>query len=702
MSGVLDELAAAAAGVLVSSMGSDDWEEGAKATFVQIYALAMKQDVGPVLESHRSEVTSGTLSARDAARIWKSKIREAFKKGVIANEVHRFIEDFRRGGQSPCLSCAMPVERGDIYCGGCGDVLGAPVPEPVVVGSPDSTQLNVVQFPQDHVDFRQSSFHAPVIGVQNNYGHSGPAPADSWPRLADLRRRAPGVRPVSSFGDEPAQVPYIRRDRDSDLDRLVVQGMRDGGLVIVTGEPLAGKTSTAWAALNRKADDTTRLFNAHPGTDLRDLPAALRGRDPAGTHVVWLDDLESHLDERGLVAGPLAQLSHEGVLVLATMRDAAYEAHRFGDHPMARALRGARTVDLTCDWSPAELDRLAQSDDPRLVDAVRRRGELGVTQFLSVGPELWEEWSRASRPGGRANGHLLVRAAIDAARCGLTSGLTPEAWGYLINVRGVYGMEHVLDEPVSQEDLEWATRPRLGVGGLLVPGAVEGTWRACGTLVADADRCPGLPPFTSHLWGTMVHVAAEYHLPELDEVSRAARDVVRTAAEAGEHGADVILAVLSTWAGDAVEARRWWGKVAETDRRNAYMFGRLLLLEQGELTEAIPYIQTSAEDGNPEPAEELGFLLLARALHWLGVAAENGKPSATEVLPALRATLGEEQLVAALMRHRAEAAPKQPPAPGPVLSSERAVRIGVDLVLGRHPAPAPEENPATPPDTVKE
>ncbi|MDT9696695.1 hypothetical protein [Streptomyces sp. P17] len=699
---MLDDLAAAAAGVLVSSMGSAEWEERARPTFVDIYALAMKQDVGPTLDSYRSELLNGRLSARDAARIWKSKIREAFKKGFIANEVHRFIEDFRPAPLA-CPSCAAQPEGGDIYCVDCGDVLGAPVPVAVTARLPGPLDQGV---PQDHVDFRQSSFHAPVIAVQNNYGHTGPA-ADGWPRLAELRRRALGVRPVTSFGDEPALPPYIPRDRDPDLDRLVAQALREGGLVVVTGEPLAGKTATAWAALNRNADDNTRIFNAHSGTDLRELPAALRGRDPAGTYVVWLDDLESHLDERGLVAGPLAQLAHEGVLVLATMRDAAYEAHRFGDHPTARALRGARTVDLTCDWSEDELARLAPSDDPRLRDAVRWRGELGVTQFLSVGPELWEEWRRASRPGGRANGHLLVSAAIDAARCGLTSGLAPGTWEYMINVRGVYGYSRVhggrlLDGPVSQDDLEWATRPRLGVSGLLVPGAEEGTWRACGTLVADASRCPGLPPFTSHLWGTMAHVAAEYDLPEREEVSRAARDVVRIAAEAGELGADAILAVLSTWAGDAPEARRWWGRLAEREPSMADSLGRYLLLEQGELTEAIPYIQTAAEAGNPEPAELLGFLLLARALHWLGVAAENGKPSAGEVLPALRAALGEEQLVAALMRHRAEAAPKRPPAPGPALSSERAVRIGVDLILGRHHDPALEETLETPPDTVKE
>ncbi|MFF3347582.1 hypothetical protein [Streptomyces sp. NPDC002779] len=439
--------------------------------------------------------------------------------------MHKFIADFRPTGHLACPSCATSVDRDDIYCGGCGDVLGAPAAVPVSVTSRDAPgPLAQGERPGDHVDFRRSSFHAPVIGVQHNYGQPGPASADSWPRLGDLRGRALGVRPVSSFWGEPDLPPYVPRDRDAELDRLVARGLREGGLVVVTGEPLSGKSATAWAALRRNADAGARLFNAHPGTEPRELPAALRGRDPAGTHVVWLDDLESHIDERGLVAGPLAQLAHEGVLVLATMRDTAYEAHRFGDLPMARALRGARTVDLTCDWSETELARLAQAEDPRLRDAVRRRGELGVTQFLAAGPELWEERRRASRPGGRADGHLLVRAAIDAARCGVTSGLSPRTWEFLINVRQMYGSGCALATPVSQEDLDWAAKPRLGVSGLLVPGPEKDTWQACGTLVADAIRCPDLPPLTPHLWGSMAWMAARYDLPERDEVSRAARE----------------------------------------------------------------------------------------------------------------------------------------------------------------------------------
>ncbi|MGV9451802.1 hypothetical protein [Streptomyces sp. NPDC003635] len=709
---MLDDLAGAAAGVLVSSMGSDHWEERVRPTFVHIYGMAMKEDVGPTLDSFRRDVRSGTISARDAALIWKSKIRLAFRRGVIANEVHQFIEDFRPDlDLGTCPSCAARVEAGDIYCAECGEVLGGPVPVPTpgpsteAHGAVDQAVDSILRQPptptsQDHVDFRRANFHAPVIGVQNNYGTAAPAAtADSWPLFFDFRRKTLGVRPVSAFGDEATLPPYIPRDGDDELDMLVTEGLREGGLVIVTGESLSGKTMTAWAALNRNAEDGTRLFNAHPGTDLRELPAALRGRDRATGYVVWLDDLESHLDERGLVAGPLAQLVHEGALVLATMRDTAYETHRFGDHPTARALRGARTVDVTREWSEAELARLARADDRRLTDLPRWRGGLGVTEFLAVGPELWEEWRRAGRPGGRANGHLLVRAAVDAARCGLTSGLPLETWEHLINTRAIYG-PLVLDGPPSQDDLDWATRPRLGVCGLLVPGEEAGTWRASGTLVADANRCPDLSALTPHIWGSVTRVAAEREVPERHEVSRLARAAVRVSAEAGDEQAALILAVLSTWAEDDRETRRWWGKVAEDDPSMAYMLGRYLLLEQRDPEGAVPHLRTAVEAGTAEPVEELGFLFLERALHWLGSAAQNGGAAAAEVVPALRAALRDKGFEA-VMTQRYTRDPEQPPHPGPELSAQRAVSTAVALGL-RHSEAALEASSAPAPDTVKE
>ncbi|MFI6037632.1 hypothetical protein ACIBBD_26340 [Streptomyces sp. NPDC051315] len=105
----------------------------------------------------------------------------------------------------------------------------------------------------DHIDLSRGTFHAPVIGAQYTYGSvpTPVAPADTWPRLRAVRRLSLGIRPVRRLGDESPLPPYVRRDADAALDRIVGERLGAGGLVVVTGEPLSGKSRTAWAALRR-------------------------------------------------------------------------------------------------------------------------------------------------------------------------------------------------------------------------------------------------------------------------------------------------------------------------------------------------------------------------------------------------------------------------------------------------------------------
>ncbi|TGB14145.1 hypothetical protein [Streptomyces sp. MZ04] len=343
----------------------------------------------------------------------------------------------------------------------------------------------------DHVDFSDGTFNGSVVGVQHHhYGTpppSTPAAADSWSRIDQLSPPALGIRPARQFDDEPGEHPYVPRDCDEELEGMVVQAVRLGGLVVVTGEPLSGKTTAAWAALHQTLSEDTRVYAPLPGTDLRDIPSQLRSHDPAGVYVVWLDDLDGHLGEHGLTAGLLARLAAEKVLVLATMSDEAYETHRFGRGPASRLLSGAGSVQLSCRWSEAELARLAESDDPRLVDAARWRGERGVTEFLAVGPELWEEWRRSARRNPL--GYSLVRAAIDVARCGL-EGDVPMSLLRSVCIEYNFDTGDVGDE-AYESAMSWAVEPRLGVVGLCVSGASRDTLRAYGSLVVDAVRSEG-------------------------------------------------------------------------------------------------------------------------------------------------------------------------------------------------------------------
>lgn len=650
----LEVLAATAAEALVAAMGSDGWGEQTVWSFARYFRHSQALDMGPVLGGSRQRVRNGKTSRVAAQNVWRKRFLDAAQSHPgSGDELLGLIRTFAPRVVS-CPACDEPMDHLDIFCGCCGYDLYFPVTKLAdaenatsgawsgdVIAASMKGGTDTVRFDhtaQDHVDFRQSSFHGPVIGVQNNYG-SGPAgpAADSWPRLAELRRLALGVRPARRFGVEPVLPPYVPRDCDGELDELLADALITGGLVVVTGEPLSGKTMTAWAALNRGTGDDTRVYTAPPGTDLRELPSALRDRDPAGTYVVWLDDLESHVGEQGLTAGILARLTHEGALVLATMRDEAYDAHRFRDHPTARVLSGARTIELTCRWSETELTALAWAKDSRLVDAMRLRDTLGITQYLAVGPELWEEWRRAGRPSVRPSGHLLVRIAVDAARCGITRALPLEAWESVITDFKPYADPQTTSGTFSADDLAWAARPRLGVSGLLASGA-EGTWRASGPLVADAMRSPDLPPPDPHLWWVMARVARAHSPDEFMGVVQAGRKAVRASGEAGGEQVMRILGEFAIWAGDDAEVRHWYGRLAKLNRRSAHLLANYLA-ERGEYAEAIYYLEMAAEAGHAGAQLDLGLLLVDRAEHWLTTAVQSGDSTAEAAARVLAALL---------------------------------------------------------------
>ncbi|MFD4632069.1 sel1 repeat family protein [Streptomyces sp. NPDC058284] len=463
------------------------------------------------------------------------------------------------------------------------------------------------------------------------------APADSWPRVDQLRRLGLGVRPTRRFTWVKALPPYVARDCDAELSVLLRQAAHHGGLVIVTGAPLSGKTSTAWAALRASVPEDSRVFVAGGGTDLRDLPDQLRGRDATGTHIVWLDDLDGHLAEPG-TPGVLAQLTHDRVLVLATMRDEAYDRHRFGQHPGARVLSVAQTVEVAAEWSEAELARLATVDDPRFTDAVRWRGDLGITEFLALGPDLWEEWRRARRAGGRLLGHLLVRAAIDLARCGLTRGVTPKL---LRQIRQEY-------EPVAadtagepfEEALAWATAPRHGVTGLLVPGEWPGTWRAYGSLVADAARSD--PAVPDRVW-TRAYEELEPHDPaELEGLVAAFRAALTPRAEGGDAHVMTWLGQLAQDEGETESAEHWFREAAA--RGNTRAAGRLghLLATRVAYPEAVPHLTAAADAGEAGAAALLGQVHQHLAVHYFRIAAADGDEAAAHRLKGLLRPTGRE------------------------------------------------------------
>ncbi|MFF1442905.1 hypothetical protein [Streptomyces sp. NPDC058295] len=478
------------------------------------------------------------------------------------------------------------------------------------------------------------------MGVLNQHTYATPPgvfgvpdPA-GWPTVEDADLVTLGVRPAGRRWADPGLPPYVPRDIDEALRGWTARDR----LLVITGGPLTGKSRTAWAAVVRETGPGTRVYAPAPGTDLRGLPALLRGRD--GAYVLWLDELEGHLGEHGLTMGLLADLRTLGVPVVATMGDDAYDTHRFGEGPASRLMTLARSERVSSGWSEQEVERLTGLRDDRLGEALDRRGATSVTQYLAIGAELRAKWQRAARSNSRhPYGHLLIRAATDLARCGVTGDIPRRL---LEEACRSYGAGRP-DMESFQEAVDWAVQPLHGVTGMLVPGAPlrvgesEETWRPYGSLVADAEEAAARAvPET--VWRCALE-GTKYDTGVHLNVRATAGLVFSARAQDGDAGAMHMLSLLSENEATALD---WLRKAVDAGRTELAGQVGERLLGQGEAEEALPYLRAAAEAKPDGPQARLvGEAHLALAEQWLRKAAAEADMAATHRLGDLLLGRGE-------------------------------------------------------------
>lgn len=360
------------------------------------------------------------------------------------------------------------------------------------------------------------------------------ASGELW-RVADLGSKVTALQlgvhkaarlDLSAGSADPARYlpPYVGRDVDRRLDAAIA----DGGLVLLTGDSMAGKSRTAYEALRRLARNTPdiRLLVPRGRESLREL--ADHGVQLRGT-VVWLSDLEGYLGPGGLDAGLLYRLTGpeaHGAAVLATMRDNEYGRRRSGSGRESKAEREllelATVIELDREFSVAENARAAAlSSDPRIRAAWEHRREFGLAEYLGAGPELRDRWRSGrgtSNDGYVQVGSAIVSAAIDCRRAGLTRP-TPEALlrslypSYLKGARGL-----IPGQALFHAGLAYATEPvdRTTVACLEV---ADGGYRASDYLLDEAQKDEAAPSVPDGTWKA---VLAEIEPPDAWEVGREA------------------------------------------------------------------------------------------------------------------------------------------------------------------------------------
>ncbi|WP_052183767.1 hypothetical protein [Streptomyces sp. 303MFCol5.2] len=486
--------------------------------------------------------------------------------------------------------------------------------------TPQSSEPTAPAPAGDTVGYYGGNYHGPVVGVLNQHTYAAlpgvfgvPDPA-GWPTVEDADLVTMGVRPAGRRWADPGLPPYVPRDIDETLRDWTA---RDS-LLVITGGPLTGKSRTAWAAVVRETDPGTRVYAPAPGTDLRGLPDLLRGRD--GAYVLWLDELEGHLGEHGLTVPLLAQLRTLGVPVVATMGDDDYDMHRFEGGPAFRLMTLARSERVGAGWSEQEVERLTGLRDDRLGEALDRRGATSVTQYLAIGVELRAQWQRAARSDSRyPYGHLLIRAATDLARCGVTGDIPRRL---LEEACRSYRSGRPAGRPDTesfQEAVDWAVRPLHGVTGMLVPGAPlrvgesEETWRPYGSLVADAEQ-EGARAVPEAVWRCALE-GTKYDTGVHLNVRANAHVVFSAGARDGDAGAMHMLSLLSENEATALD---WLRRAVDAGRTELAGQVGERLLGQGEAEEALPYLRAAAEAKPDGPQARLvGEAHLALAEQWL-------------------------------------------------------------------------------------
>ncbi|MET8141660.1 tetratricopeptide repeat protein [Sphaerisporangium sp. NPDC005288] len=462
------------------------------------------------------------------------------------------------------------------------------------------------------------------------------AEADVWCRVSDMTDPVRlGVHPALTLRDKPGGRPrrmpaYVGRDIDGELD----EALRDERLVIVLGESATGKSRVAFEALHRNLADhwiliprSTKLLR-----ELVDTGHRLRNT------VIWLDELEHYLGTNGLDPATLDGLttSGNGVVVLATMRTAAYAEHgserrrgsSTGDDPrtVANLLDFARILRLGR-WplSAAEERRAAElaRRDPSIAAALNATATgIGFAEFLAAAPRLWDRWRDGHAIDVQPVGAAIVSAAIDCRRAGM-AGAVPEEL-----LRGLYRLyldERTvvrLDPDAFETGLAWATEPVHATSALLT--RLSDGYRVFGYLVDRMQRAPAPPAVPEAVWDRLVE-----HLPPGDvwqvgvpAYHEGREAVARRAFEKGVEAGGPVAALavhglgLLAWregeVGEAEERFRQALNLVESDglamAAIANSLGHLLR-ERGSIDDARTLLRQAADLGYVPAIVALGHLL---------------------------------------------------------------------------------------------
>ena len=491
------------------------------------------------------------------------------------------------------------------------------------------------------------------------------------PRVSQVPDAQLGVRSAvrqAEFGP----TPYLERD----IDEVLTTAMRAGGMVVLYGPATAGKSRTATALLKRLFGDRHLYVPAEVGS----LRALLDSGHQPQDAVVWLDNLEEYLGDRGIDRAVLSRLCPPGrgdVTVVATLRYEEYRKHGLETgavqsedekqpHPAGTALlrelkNQGRLFSLAADLSATERAGIARtqadarSGDTRLSEAAE--SDRGFGEHLGAGEEMMQRWIGCGNTLEKL-GAAYISAAVDARRAGYhgpipTKDLAELADGYLPeNLRNRGNL------PTPRDAVTWATQPVVGTetSSCLILHR-SGGYRAEDYLIDRADTPPSPlagKPIHDAIWSTVLSLADLEHLNAIGLAAHltgnydVAHTAWRRAAHAGDTEAMLNLGNVLHDLGDIEQAETWYHKAINAGHTNAMLNLGNLLDDRGDIEQAETWYHKAINAGHTNAMLNLGNLLRAQghttqAETWYHKAIEAGDTGAMSNLGVLFHKRGNTQ-----------------------------------------------------------
>ncbi|MFJ9554212.1 tetratricopeptide repeat protein [Nocardiopsis sp. NPDC101807] len=389
----------------------------------------------------------------------------------------------------------------------------------------------------------------------------------------------------SDAQEEPVPA-YVPRDFDAALDRAILAG----GLVVLEGESVSGKTRSAYEAIRRTVPDRRLVVPSDEQslTAIADLPTAPRNS------VVWLDGVDRYLAAGTLDEGVLDRLCPPGrsdVCIVATL-----DSRVRGDFPEQSAPAVTRILEDRAEHffverrlTGAEVERARElAGDRRIFQALAAQAEGGFAADISGAHTTLRRW-RSAVHGHEVRAGAVISAAVDARRLGYRD---PLPRGLLEDLHRHYLAPNVHHDPGTStfdEALRWAADPAGGATACL-SRVDEGTYEPFHHLVSHALRETDGAEVPEVVWTLVAHRIPVAYLPTFG------------------------FAAYET--GRSTVAEHAWARFLERfpGHPEANLGMALLALRADDRAKALPSLRRAVANGDPRAMAHLGAVLARIAL----------------------------------------------------------------------------------------